>query len=427
MPFQCLFLLLKDSRSSNGYRLRPPSTHSTPFLTFRPLDPESEDSNQNNEVLKNLEINLLQEQWEVEKARAESVPLLIDCAEFHENRCHEQVPDSSTQLHRRLKPDQEYFLVAKGGEGGLGNSNFSGNQTTLPRFATRGRKGEVVELELELKTLADIGLVGFPNSGKSTLIHTLTNSRAEIAPYPFTTLNPQIGTLIIFHDGTWDLDEQHKSIKDSPSPKQYLDAVSASDLIRDRSNRQRLSKDQPNHKCESMRLTIADCPGLLPRASENVGLGHAFLRHIERSKMLIVVIDLMAGLPISTSSSSKLSENRVTLEDGDPERCSRDVETLFKELESYQTGLSGRVGILIANKADLSSSDDHLKQIAQVRLQVLRDYIDSFLKFQVETGLRNSSLISQNIVVLPISAKFRLNIKKLVALIKQFLKSSNQE
>ncbi|EGG00895.1 uncharacterized protein MELLADRAFT_26220, partial [Melampsora larici-populina 98AG31] len=184
------------------------------------------------------------------------------------------------------------FLLAKGGEGGMGNSNFIGNQTVLPRFATKGKKGEVYKLELELKTLADVGLVGFPNSGKSTLIHTLTNSRSEIAPYEFTTLHPQIGTLIIYTDGTWDTGDQ------------------------------------------------SHCPGLLPKASMNVGLGHAFLRHIERSRILVVVVDILAEL----------------------DKPCRDVEMLMKELEEYQSGLSGRVMIVVANKADLSTSSTQLEQ-----------------------------------------------------------------
>ncbi|KAH9462705.1 hypothetical protein MJO28_002533 [Puccinia striiformis f. sp. tritici] len=408
--------------------------------------PESEDTNQTNEALKNLEISLLQEQWSTEREYSRSEPFEMDCAEFHEehNKNRTQNEDPSRQVNRSFKSEDDFFLVAKGGEGGLGNANFSGNQTTLPRFATRGKKGQIIELELELKTLADIGLVGFPNSGKSTLIHTLTNSRAEIAPYPFTTLNPQIGTLIIFNDGTWDLDETRSAIDHSPSHKEYLDAKSATDLIRDRSKRQGSSSTGQNlpRKCESMRLTIADCPGLLPKASENVGLGHAFLRHIERSRMLVLVVDLMAGLPISTSSSSHQPK---VIEDDNPQRCCEDVETLFNELESYQTGLSSRVGILIANKADLSSDtlNQNLKLIAQVRLQALNDYITSFTQYQIQIGLRaplppsssSSSAVTtidqnqnQNhskIIVLPISAKFRLNIKKLVSVIEQFFDHSS--
>jgi len=215
------------------------------------IDPESEDTNQTNEALKNLEINLLQELWGLERARSQCEPFQMDCAEFHEEHGNRAKKDENplTQVNRSMKSEQDFFLVAKGGEGGLGNSNFTGNQTTLPRFATRGKKGQVIELELELKTLADIGLVGFPNSGKSTLIHTLTNSRAEIAPYPFTTLNPQIGTLIIFEDGTWDVDETRDAIDHSPTHKEYLDAGSAKDLIRDRSNRQG-SMDQSRKKNE---------------------------------------------------------------------------------------------------------------------------------------------------------------------------------
>ncbi|PLW16632.1 hypothetical protein PCANC_10394 [Puccinia coronata f. sp. avenae] len=383
--------------------------------------PESEDSNQTNEALKNLEINLLQEQWAVEKARAQSAPLQIDCAEFHEQherrtRAGHLSSSSANQVNRSIKPEQDYFLIAKGGEGGLGNSNFTGNQTTLPRFATRGKKGDVLELELELKTLADIGLVGFPNSGKSTLIHTLTNSRAEIAPYPFTTLNPQIGTLIIFNDGTWDLDETQEAIEDSPTRKEYLDAGSATDLIRDRSSRARSGGALGGRKSERMRLRIADCPGLLPKASENVGLGHAFLRHIERSRMLVVVVDLMAGVPAVGS--------RHILEDPDPQRCCRDLETLFQELDSYQPGLSARVGIVIANKADLSCANSSLKQLAQVRLQALHDYMDVWADLQARNGL---PLLHhhhhQSIVVLPLSAKFRQNIRKLVLAIQHFFES----
>jgi GTP-binding protein len=347
-------------------------------------------------------------------------------------------------VNRSIKPEQDYFLIAKGGEGGLGNSNFTGNQTTLPRFATRGKKGDVLELELELKTLADIGLVGFPNSGKrhvfyslnetlrmrltdfilfpnmlyddSTLIHTLTNSRAEIAPYPFTTLNPQIGTLIIFNDGTWDLDETQEAIEDSPTRKEYLDAGSATDLIRDRSSRARSGGALGGRKSERMRLRIADCPGLLPKASENVGLGHAFLRHIERSRMLVVVVDLMAGVPAVGS--------RHILEDPDPQRCCRDLETLFQELDSYQPGLSARVGIVIANKADLSCANSSLKQLAQVRLQALHDYMDVWADLQARNGL---PLLHhhhhQSIVVLPLSAKFRQNIRQLVLAIQHFFES----
>ncbi|OAV92613.1 hypothetical protein PTTG_09182 [Puccinia triticina 1-1 BBBD Race 1] len=395
--------------------------------------PESEDSNQTNEALKNLELDLLQEQWAIERAHSQSEPFEMDCAKFdEERRSRKRIEDPSTQVNRSLKSEQDFFLVAKGGEGGLGNANFSGNQTTLPRFATRGKKGEVLELDLELKTLADIGLVGFPNSGKSTLIHTLTNSRAEIAPYPFTTLNPQIGTLIIFNDGSWDLDEPTDVIDHSPTHRQYLDANSATDLIRDRSSRQR-SAGQPTRKCESVRLTIADCPGLLPKASENVGLGHAFLRHIERSKMLVVVVDLMAGLPTTAPPATPDQPPAKRVEDDNPHRCCQDVETLFNELESYQPGLSGRVGILIANKADLSSSDAHLQQIARVRLQALEDYTRAFTRYQVQHGIRNSAPSStaaadaphpSHIVVLPLSAKFRLNVKKLVSVIKQFFEAS---
>ncbi|MBW0545441.1 hypothetical protein O181_085156 [Austropuccinia psidii MF-1] len=371
--------------------------------------PDFEDTNQTNQALKQLEVDLLQELWQAERDRYRSVPLEIDCAQFYLEKSQTCAftsnPDSTGQ---HTNPSQDYFLVAKGGQGGIGNSNFSGNQTTLPRFATRGKSGEIIQLELELKTLADIGLVGFPNSGKSTLIHTLTNSRAEIAPYAFTTLTPQIGTLIIFTDGTWDTDNQTGPIDHSPQPTAYHSAASAWALIRDRSMRSGAT-GQPR-KAESVRLTIADCPGLLPKASENVGLGHAFLRHIERSKMLIVVVDLFAGVPdlLKRSSTSSWDES--------PERPCRDVEMLIAELEAYQRGLGGRVGVVVANKADLMTASPELQKLALVRLQLLEQYVALVSEHQVKNGIREEK--DNTIMVLATSAKHRQKIDNLVKIIK---------
>lgn len=142
-----------------------------PHFAFS-LDPQSEDSNQTNELLKQLELSLLQDRWETLRARQESLPLQLDCAKLHTEHLNSQIQTRATAAdhHPSYKPRAEEslskVLVAKGGEAGMGNSNFIGNQTVLPRFATKGKRGELIKLELELKTLADVGLVGFPNAGK---------------------------------------------------------------------------------------------------------------------------------------------------------------------------------------------------------------------------------------------------------------------
>jgi GTP-binding protein len=188
-----------------------------------------------------------------------------------------------------ITPGQQ-FVLCKGGRGGLGNRNFATSRRQTPRFAQPGEPGTGGEFLLELRIIADIGLVGFPNAGKSTLLTAISKARPKVAPYPFTTLHPQVGIV------------------------EYPDFF---------------------------RLTACDVPGLIEGAHRNVGLGHEFLRHIERCKVLVVVID-MAG-----------SEGRNP---GD------DYKQLLAELELYDPALLRKPRLLAANKMDEPVAEANLKK-----------------------------------------------------------------
>ncbi|KAI9333864.1 P-loop containing nucleoside triphosphate hydrolase protein [Obelidium mucronatum] len=218
-----------------------------------------------------------------------------------------------------LSTHGERHLLVRGGRGGFGNPHFTSNEIKGPGIASRGETGGNIWLEMELKTIADVGLVGLPNAGKSTLLKRITNAHPKIASYPFTTLNPYVGTI------------------------EYPD---------------------------SHTITVADIPGLVAGAHLNVGLGHEFLRHVERSTVLVYVIDL-GGL--------------------DP---GADFRVLRDELERYQEGLTGKPSLVLANKADVGA-------LAKENLSGLRE------------AVRESSMASkdgQQIIVVPISARDDKNI-----------------
>ncbi len=183
--------------------------------------------------------------------------------------------------------------VAKGGDGGRGNARFATSTNRAPRRKEPGWPGEEKTLELELKLIADAGLVGYPNAGKSTLLTRISGARPKVAAYPFTTLHPVVGVV------------------------EYPDYA---------------------------RLTVADIPGLIDGAHANVGLGHEFLRHIERTKVLIYVLD-MAGV-----------DGRSPWED---------YTSLKKELELYKEGLSTRPSLIVANKMDLPESAENMKLLRE--------------------------------------------------------------
>jgi GTP-binding protein len=184
----------------------------------------------------------------------------------------------------------EQFILCQGGRGGLGNRNFATAARQTPRFAQPGEPGGEGNYLLELRILAEVGIVGYPNAGKSTLLTAISHARPKVAPYPFTTLHPQIGIV------------------------EYADWH---------------------------RLTVCDVPGLIEGAHMNVGLGHAFLRHIKRCQVLVILLD-MAG-----------TDNRAPWDD---------YKSLLKELEMYDPSMLEKPRLVVANKMDEAVAEENLKQ-----------------------------------------------------------------
>lgn len=189
------------------------------------------------------------------------------------------VKDSETQkVLADLDKDGKFIVIAKGGRGGKGNSNFATPTNQAPRFAEKGKKGESKKVILELKLIADVGIVGFPNAGKSTLISVISAAKPKIADYPFTTLKPNLG--IVYY-------KDYKS------------------------------------------FTVADIPGIIEGAHEGKGLGLKFLKHIERTKILLFMIEVTS------------------------ENIERDYKILLNELKQYSKKLSERKKIIALSKIDL--------------------------------------------------------------------------
>lgn len=202
------------------------------------------------------------------------------------------VKDEETgQVMADLSRDGQRAIVAKGGRGGRGNWHFRTSANRTPTFAERGEPGEERWLRLELKVLADVGLLGYPSVGKSSILRKVSAAQPEVAAYHFTTLNPILGVVNL-----------------------------------------------PDHRS----FVMADIPGLIDGASEGVGLGHDFLRHIERTKILIHVIDV-SGI-----------EGRDPIED---------YEKVNAELAKYSEKLSRKQQIVAANKIDLLGDSDNLERL----------------------------------------------------------------
>ena len=185
------------------------------------------------------------------------------------------------------------YVVAQGGRGGKGNARFASSVNRVPKIAENGELGEEKWLELELKLLADVGLLGFPNVGKSTIISHVSAAKPKIANYPFTTIDPNLGVVSL---------EEGKS------------------------------------------FVLVDIPGLVEGASQGVGLGHRFLRHVERTRLLLHVLDISG------------SENRDPL---------ADFAVVNQELVTYNPQLQDRPQLIVANKMDLPGAEENLARLRQ--------------------------------------------------------------
>ncbi len=210
------------------------------------------------------------------------------------------ITDAETgELIADLDHDQQQAILAKGGAGGLGNLHFKSSVNRAPRQFTRGGEGEARKLKLELKVLADVGLLGMPNAGKSTFIRAVSAARPKVADYPFTTLHPNLG------------------------------------VVRTDVNRS---------------FVVADIPGLIEGAAEGSGLGHQFLRHLQRTRLLLHIVD-MAPLDANV----------------DPVKEAR---AIVKELRKYDEALYRKPRWLVLNKVDLLPGDE--------RATVIRRFIRNF-------------------------------------------------
>src|SRR3989339_1816492 len=222
----------------------------------------------------------------------------------------------SDKILSDLDGEGKRIVIAKGGRGGKGNSNFATSTNQAPRYAEEGKKGESKKIILELKLIADVGIVGFPNAGKSTLISVISSAKPKIADYPFTTLEPNLG--IVYY-------KDYKS------------------------------------------FTVADIPGIIEGAHEGKGLGLKFLRHIERTKILLIMIDVTS------------------------EEYQKDYKTLLKELNSYSEILSEKKKILAFTKADLVDQPT----LKKVMKRKIRGYSGPVLVFSAATNFQIPELIDE--------------------------------
>ena len=213
--------------------------------------------------------------------------------------CGTLLLDENNNILADLTEPGQNFIAAHGGRGGKGNAHFATSSRRAPRFAEKGDEGEEKNLILELKLIADVGLAGFPNAGKSSILAAISGAKPKIAGYPFTTLSPNLGVLAV----------------------------------------------------DDAKVVIADLPGLIEGAHEGKGLGLQFLRHVERTRILLHVIDLSQGNPVETFNA------------------------LIDEFKEYGANLASRPCIVIGNKIDIEGTEENSKLLQAEAEKISAPYI----------------------------------------------------
>ncbi|KAG7415569.1 GTPase MTG2 [Fusarium oxysporum f. sp. rapae] len=292
------------------------------------------------------------------------------------------------------RPTPKPILLATGGIGGLGNPHFTSRAHPRPMFATKGEEAVTMKIELELKLLADVGLVGLPNAGKSTLLRAITNSRTRVGNWAFTTLQPNIGTVVL---DKYSGRPVIKSYRRYPAQLGLPEAVDT----------------EPR-----TRFTIADIPGLIEGAHLDRGLGIAFLRHVERAGVLAFVIDLSAGNAVK-ALDSLWREVGLYAQMRDEEEADRAIESRIdwdvtsdmdgpmnlspgiandEEDFSSKPGLqiAGKPWFVVATKADLPETQENFKELKQ--------YLDSVTKGEKPHPSGVADAWTKDCAVIPVSA-----------------------
>jgi len=229
------------------------------------------------------------------------------------------------ELYADLANHGDRWMAAAGGRGGRGNAKFLSNRRRAPTFAEQGEHGEEQWLKLELKLMADVALVGFPNVGKSTLISVISAAKPKIADYPFTTLEPHLGVV----------------------------------------------------RLDDAEFVVADIPGLIEGASEGKGLGHRFLRHIERARVMCIMVDLAAIDGVSPQEQQ---------------------DVLLRELERYRPELLDRPRLVVGTKSDSAVYDWDGEQISAVTNQGVRELVGRMAR--LVAGARSEQPVDEGIVII---------------------------
>ncbi|CAM1511542.1 Fc.00g090550.m01.CDS01 [Cosmosporella sp. VM-42] len=300
------------------------------------------------------------------------------------------------------RPTPTPILLAAGGIGGLGNPHFTSREFPRPMFATKGEEAVTMKIELELKLLADVGLVGLPNAGKSTLLRALTNSRTRVGNWAFTTLQPNIGTVIL---------DKYSGRPTIKSYRRYPAQLGLPEEV-DREPRTRFS--------------VADIPGLIEGAHLDKGLGIAFLRHVERAGVLAFVVDLAAGNAVKALNAlwrevglyaqmrDEEEQDRgvdahidwdVTSNMDDQVNLNSDFDATKQETAPGLT-IAGKPWFVVATKADLPETQENFRE--------LKDYLDNITKGDTPHPSGVEDAWTKNCAAIPVSAIHGQGVDRIV-------------